>query len=79
MAILNVTLDTVDVGKYRKRLRAAGFLSANYFSTNGFDLQEMRRLALAGKMDARRCVIGKSVRWYYCEDQAELAHIRGQL
>lgn len=77
MAIWNIQLDTIDVGKYRKKLKAVGYLSANYFSTNGFDVDEMRRLAQAGKMDARRCVFGKSVRWYYSEDQAELAHSRG--
>jgi hypothetical protein len=32
---------------------------------------------LAGELDAIRCAIGKSIRWYYRERQAENAHLRG--
>ena len=28
---------------------------------------------------ARRIDIGKSIRWYYSEQQAELAHLRGEV
>jgi hypothetical protein len=77
MAIWEVQLDTRDFGQNRKRLKDKGFISANYFSANGFNLQKMRQFATEGKMDAMRCISGKSIRWYYSEKQAELAHIRG--
>lgn len=79
MAIWQVQLDSRDYEQYRKWLQNRGFISANYFSLNGFDVKQMRRLAAEGKMDAMRCLIGKSVKWYYFEDQAELAKLRGEL
>lgn len=79
MAIWQVELDTRESTRYRKWLKSRGFVSANYFSSNGFDLTEMRQMVMAGKMDAIRCVIGQSIRWYYPENQAELARLKGDL
>ena len=79
MAIWQVHLDTRETTQYRKWLKSRGFISANYFSSNGFDLTEMRKMAKAGKMDAVRCITGQSVRWYYPEHQAELARLKGEL
>ena len=78
MAIKNIEMDRRDSASYRKILKRGGFLSASYLSVNGFDVTELRKLALAGKLDAVRCAIGKSIRWYYRERQAENAHLRGQ-
>ena len=78
MAIKNIEMDRRDSASYRKILRRGGFLSASYLSVNGFDVTRLRKLALAGKLDAVRCAIGKSIRWYYRERQAENAHLRGQ-
>ena len=36
-----------------------------------------KKLAKRGELDAVRCAIGKSIRWYYRERQAESAHLRG--
>lgn len=79
MAICQVQLDSRDVSQYRKKLNNQGFISANYYSYNGFDLKKMRKLALEGKIDAMCCIIGKSTRWYYCENQAETARLKGEL
>jgi hypothetical protein len=79
MAIWRIEMDTRDFEQYRKKLVNRGFIATNYFSANGFDVKKMRKLALAGKIDALRCVVGKSVRWYYHEDQAELARLRREL
>ena len=79
MAIWKIEMDSRDFEHYRKRLINRGFVPTNYFSSNGFNLKKMREMALAGKMDAARCLVGKSVRWYYQEDQAELARLRGEL
>ena len=78
MAIKNIEMDRRDSASYRKMLKRGGFLSASYLSVNGFDVTQLRKLALAGKLDAVRCAIGKSIRWYYRERQAENAHLRGQ-
>ena len=77
MAIKTLEMDRRDSSSYRKILRRGGFLSASYLSTSGFDVAELKKLARQGKLDAVRCSIGKSVRWYYRERQAELAHLRG--
>jgi len=79
MAIWQVELDSRDVSQYRKKLKNRGFISASYFSYNGFDLDKMRKLAKEGKIDAMRCIIGKSIRWYYLEQQAETARLKGEL
>ncbi len=79
MAIWRVQLESRDFDHYRKWLKNRGFISAGYFSSNGFDLKMMRKLAVEGKVDAIRCIFGKSVRWYYSEGQAELARLRGEL
>jgi hypothetical protein len=77
MAIKNIEMDRRDSASYRKILKRGGFLSASYLSVNGFDVNRLRKLALAGELDAVRCAIGKSIRWYYRERQAENAHLRG--
>jgi len=79
MSIWQVQLDSRDVSQYRKKLNNQGFISASYYSSNGFDLKKMRKMALEGKIDAMRCIIGKSTRWYYSEIQAEIARLRGEL
>lgn len=78
MAIKSVEMDRKDFEYFRKLLRAKGFVSSNYFSTNGFNLGKMRKMAQDGNMDAVRCAIGKTIRWYYSEQQAELARLRGE-
>jgi uncharacterized protein with NRDE domain len=72
-------MDSRDFEKYRKNLVNRGFIPTNYFSANGFNIRKMRELALAGKMDAMQCIVGHTTRWYYREDQAELARLRGEL
>ena len=79
MAIWQVELDNRDTDHFRKRLMNRGFISANYFSANGFNLRKMRKLAAEGKLDAVRCIVGKSVKWYYAEQQAELARLKGEV
>lgn len=76
MAIWQIELDKRDGVQYRKQLKQRGFISANYFSYNGFDLAKMRKLADEGKLDAVKCVTGQAVRWYYSEEQAELARLK---
>ena len=78
MAIKNVAMDRRDSARYRGDLKRIGFLSASYLSVNGFDAVRLKKLAEIGKVDAIRGMIGKSVRWYYREKQAELAHLRGE-
>lgn len=77
MAIKNIEMDRRDSASYRKMLEQGGFLSASYLSVSGFDIASLKKLALAGKLDAVRCAIGKSTRWYYSEMQAERARLRG--
>ena len=77
MAIKNIEMDRRDSVGYRRILKRGGFLSASYLSVNGFDVNQLRKLAMAGQLDAVRCAIGKSIRWYYRERQAENAHVRG--
>lgn len=79
MAIWQVELDKRDIDRYRKQLMNRGFVSAHYFSANGFDLDKMRNMAKAGKLDAVRCIMGKTSSWYYAEAQAELAHLKGEV
>ena len=77
MAIKNIEMDRRDSVSYRRILKRGVFLSASYLSVNGFDVNQLRKLAMAGQLDAVRCAIGKSIRWYYRERQAENAHVRG--
>ena len=77
MAIKNIEMDRRDSVSYRRILKRGGFLSASYLSVSGFDVNQLRKLAMAGQLDAVRCAIGKSIRWYYRERQAENAHVRG--
>lgn len=79
MAIKNIEMDRRDSVTYRKLLRRGGFLSASYLSVSGLDVMRLKKLAQQGKIDAVRCAIGKSIRWYYREKQAELAHLRGEV
>ena len=78
MAIRTVVMDRRDSADYRNHLKRGGFLSASYLSISGFDAVRLKKLALQGKLDAIRCASGKSIRWYYSEQQAELAHLRGE-
>ncbi len=78
MAIRQVVVDRRDSVLYRDVLKKGGFSSASYLSINGFDAMRLKKLAMQGKLDAIRCAIGKSVRWYYQENQAELAHLKGE-
>lgn len=79
MAIKSIEMDRKDSVSYRSLLKSRGFISASYLSVSGFDAGRLKKLALQGKVDAVRCAIGKSIRWYYCEKQAELAHLRGEV
>lgn len=79
MAIRSVAMDRRDSVSYRSLLKRGGFISASYLSVSGFDAYRLKKLAHQGKLDAIRCAIGNSVRWYYCEKQAELAHLRGEV
>ena len=79
MAIKNVEMDRRDSVSYRRILKRGGFLSASYLSVSGLDVVRLKKLAQQGKIDAIRCAIGKSIRWYYREKQAELAHLRGEV
>ena len=79
MAIKNIVMDRRDSVSYRKLLKKGGFLSASYLSVSGLDVTRLKKLAQQGKLDAVRCAIGKSIRWYYQEQQADLAHLRGEV
>ena len=79
MAIKNVVMDRRDSVSYRKLLKKGGFLSASYLSVSGLDVARLKKLAQQDKLDAVRCAIGKSIRWYYQEQQADLAHLRGEV
>ncbi|MEG6586273.1 hypothetical protein [Dendrosporobacter sp. 1207_IL3150] len=79
MAIKTVEMDRKDSVSYRQLMKERGFISSSYFSVCGFDVSKLKKLAQQGKMDAIRCAIGNSVRWYYSEKQAELAHLRGEV
>lgn len=78
MAIKSIAMDKKDSMSYRSLLKRGGFISASYLSVSGIDASSLKKLALAGKLDAIRCAIGNSVRWYYRETQAEMAHLRGE-
>ena len=79
MAIKTVEMDRRDSASYRKLLKRGGFLSASYLSGSGLDVAALKKLAQQRKLDAVRCAIGKSIRWYHREQQAELAHLRGEV
>lgn len=72
-------VDRDDFHFYKKWLKSHGFISANYFSVNGYDVKKMKKQALDGKLNAIKCQIGNSVKWYYAEQQAELAYLRGEI
>lgn len=71
-------MDRKDSTSYRGLLKQRGFISSSYLSISGFDTCRLKKLAQQGKLDAIKCAIGKSIRWYYSEQQAELAHLRGE-
>ena len=75
MAIKKLKLTVEDCQNYRNYLKRGGYISASYLSVSGLDAIRLKKLAIQGRLDAVRCAIGKSVRWYYCEKQAELAHL----
>ena len=79
MSIRRLEVDREDFFHYRNWMKERGFVSASYFSLNGFDVTKLKKLAEQGKMDAIRCEIGRSVKWYYLESQAELAYLRGEV
>ena len=54
MAIKNIEMDRRDSASYRKMLKRGGFLSASYLSVSGFDVASLKKLALAGELDAVR-------------------------
>lgn len=77
--IKHLNVDRDEFKLYKEWLKSKGFISATYFSVNGYNLQKMRELAEEGKLNAIRCSIGKTVKWYYEESQAELAYLRGEV
>lgn len=77
--IRKLDVDREDFSRYRNWMKLRGFISATYFSVNGYDLKKMKNMAEEGRLNAIRCSIGKSVKWYYAENQAELAYLRGEL
>ena len=79
MAIKTVEVEKGDFVGHRKWLKDRGFFSGYYFSQNGFDVAKLKIMALQGKMDAIRCTVGRTIKWYYSEKQAEIAHLRGQV
>lgn len=78
MAIWQVELDRRDSERYRKQLFTAASSRQAIFPPTALT-QKMRKMANEGKLDAVRCIIGSSVRWYYAEEQAELAHLAGKI
>lgn len=75
--IKHLAVDRDDFSVYRDWLKSHGFISATYFSVNGFDLKRMKKMAESGELNAISCAVGKSVKFYYSEQQTELAHLRG--
>lgn len=75
--IQHLRVDRDDFAVYRDWMKSKGFISATYFSVNGFDLKKMKRMAEKGQLNAISCAVGKSVKFYYSESQTELAHLRG--
>ncbi len=75
--IKHLIVDRDDFSVYRDWMKSRGFISATYFSVNGFDLKKMKKLAEDGQLNAISCSVGKSVKLYYSESQTELAHLRG--
>ena len=74
-----LSVDKDDFTFYKKWMKNRGFLSATYFSMNGYDLKKMKVLAQDGSINAIKCNIGNSVKWYYAENQAEIAYLRGEV
>lgn len=77
--IRTLAVDTGDFSYYRSLLKSSGFISATYFSLNGYNIKKMQHMARQGRLNAVRCEIGRSVKWYYAEHQAELAYLRGEV
>lgn len=77
--IKHLAVDREDFPLYKKWMQARGFVSATYFSMNGYDLKKLKGQAEEGKINAIKCNIGKSVKWYYAEQQAELAYLRNEV
>lgn len=77
--IRTLAVDSGDFPYYRGYLKNKGFISATYFSVNGYNLKKMQALARQGKLNAIRCRIGQCVKWYYAEEQAEMAYLRGEV
>ena len=75
--IKTLSVDREEFSVYRNWMKSRGFISATYFSNNGYDTKKMKTMAKEGKLSAIRCSIGKSVKWYYAEQQAELAYLKG--
>ena len=46
---------------------------------NGYDTKKLKAQAMEGKINAIKCQIGNSVKWYYAENQAEIAYLRGEV
>jgi hypothetical protein len=79
MAIKRLEVAREDFFHYRDWMKERGFVSASYFSLNGFDVSKLKKMAEQGRINAIRCEIGRSVKWYYSENQAELAYLRGEV
>lgn len=77
--IRRLAVDRDDFPYYKNWMKERGFISATYFSVNGYDVKKMKAQAEAGKLNAIKCQIGKSVKWYYAEQQAEMAYLRGEV
>lgn len=77
--IKRLTVEHDDFARYRNWMKAKGFISANYFSMNGYDTKKLKAQAMEGKINAIKCQIGNSVKWYYAERQAEMAYLRGEV
>lgn len=77
--IKQLNVDRDDFPFYKKWMKSRGFISATYFSLNGYDVKKLKKQALDGNLNAIKCHIGNSVKWYYAEQQAELAYLRGEV
>lgn len=77
--IKRLTVDSDEFRVYRDWMKEKGFLSASYFSRHGYDSKKLRQHAIDGKINAIKCHIGNTVKWYYAEHQAELAYLRGEV
>lgn len=77
--IKKLTVDSNDFRFYSKWMKERGFLSASYYSMHGYDSKKLRKQAMEGNINAIKCYIGKTVKWYYAERQAELAYLKGDV